>query len=103
MTVVAKLTVCQHCHKGKVNRPRGLCWGCWHDPAVRFIYPVGSGNPDTARYVPKTYGGRGRGEEDDEPTMEELERMIAEQYPTMPPASPWELAAPPPSPRPRRS
>lgn len=84
--------LCRHCSKKKVNRPRGLCWTCWHDPAVRFLYPVGSANPATARYVPKTRGGLGREAVDDEPTEEELDAMIAEQLPTMPPASPEELS-----------
>jgi len=31
--------ICQHCMKRKVNRPRGLCWGCWYTPGVRDLYP----------------------------------------------------------------
>lgn len=76
--------LCRHCSACVVSRPRGLCWHCWHDPAVRYLYPAGSANPATARYVPKIFGGLGREAVDGEPTMEELEAMIAEQLPTMP-------------------
>lgn len=31
--------VCQHCERKKVTRPRGLCWGCHAQPAVREKYP----------------------------------------------------------------
>ncbi len=31
--------LCRHCHTGKVNRPRGLCWDCFRKPAVRGLYP----------------------------------------------------------------
>ncbi len=31
--------VCRHCHQGKVNRPRGLCWTCYYRPGVRERYP----------------------------------------------------------------
>ena len=27
--------VCRHCHVKKVNRPRGLCWTCYHTPGLR--------------------------------------------------------------------
>lgn len=30
--------VCSHCRRKKVNRPRGLCWGCYHTPGVRGLY-----------------------------------------------------------------
>ena len=30
---------CTHCRTGKVNRPRGLCWGCFYAPGVRSLYP----------------------------------------------------------------
>jgi hypothetical protein len=33
---------CQHCGKPKVNRPRGLCWGCYYAPGVRERYGSGS-------------------------------------------------------------
>ncbi len=30
---------CVHCKVGKVNRPRGLCWPCYHIPGVKEQYP----------------------------------------------------------------
>lgn len=32
-------TICRHCGKAKVNRPRGLCWSCFYRPGVRDAYP----------------------------------------------------------------
>lgn len=34
-----KSKVCRHCRKGTVNRPLGLCWGCYYAPGVRALYP----------------------------------------------------------------
>ncbi len=31
-------TICRHCNKSKVNRPRGLCWSCYYAPGVRERY-----------------------------------------------------------------
>jgi hypothetical protein len=45
--------LCRHCLTWRVNRPRGLCWTCWHTPGVCALYPstskfsrcgVGQGN-----------------------------------------------------------
>ena len=33
------IPICQNCHKGKVNRPRQLCWSCYYAPGVRDRYP----------------------------------------------------------------
>ena len=30
---------CRHCGKGRVNRPRGLCWTCYYTPGVKELYP----------------------------------------------------------------
>jgi hypothetical protein len=30
---------CRHCHRPKVNRPRGLCWSCYYSPGVKDKYP----------------------------------------------------------------
>jgi hypothetical protein len=30
---------CMHCGYGKVSRPRGLCWTCYRDPAIRTNHP----------------------------------------------------------------
>lgn len=55
-------TGCRHCGGGPVNRPRGLCWTCYHKPGVRELYPSAS------KYAPTG-----------EPTREELDAMITEQ------------------------
>ena len=34
-----KPTICRHCKKCKVNRPLGLCWGCYYRPGIRDLYP----------------------------------------------------------------
>ena len=31
--------ICKHCHKSKVNRPRGLCWSCYYTPGVKDQHP----------------------------------------------------------------
>lgn len=31
--------LCGECKKNNVNRPRGLCWGCYYRPGVREKYP----------------------------------------------------------------
>lgn len=60
--------VCRHCGERKVNRPRGLCWGCYYTPGVKEKYPV------TCKTAPRG-----------EPTEAELEAMIAEQMANLPP------------------
>jgi hypothetical protein len=46
--------LCRHCKKCPVNRPRGLCHGCYYAPGgIRELYPKGSANPATAKYVPQ--------------------------------------------------
>lgn len=32
-------TPCRHCGRGKVNRPRGLCWTCYYTPGIRELHP----------------------------------------------------------------
>ncbi len=54
--------LCRHCTKGKVNRPRGLCWRCYYTPGVKALYGI------THKFAPKP-----------EPTEAELEALIAEQ------------------------
>ena len=84
---------CQHCGHVPANKPRRLCYRCYRDPAVKPLYPVGSGNPLTAKSVPRQAGGLGA---DAQETLEDLERLIAERYPTMPPATPHEREYRPP-------
>lgn len=31
--------ICRHCKKCNVNRPRGLCWGCYYTPGIKELYP----------------------------------------------------------------
>jgi hypothetical protein len=33
---------CRHCGRCPVSRPRGLCYACSAEPAVRALYPVTS-------------------------------------------------------------
>jgi hypothetical protein len=54
--------ICRHCRKRPVNRPCGLCWGCYYAPGVKELYP------STSKFRAKR-----------EPTMAELEALIAEQ------------------------
>src|SRR5262245_18184497 len=39
--VMSAPPVCRHCcnPSRRVNRPRGLCWSCFYNPAVRDLYP----------------------------------------------------------------
>lgn len=52
-------TVCRHCRRRAVNRPRGTCWSCYYTPGVRNLYPsrarrgVGLGNPSASLAVPE--------------------------------------------------
>src|SRR5262245_15007973 len=47
-------TICQHCRRCKVNRPRGLCWTCYYTPGVRELYPPTS---KFARCGPGNFNG----------------------------------------------
>ena len=52
--------VCKHCGGPKANRPRGLCYWCYHDPEIRAEYPKqstssnhrGFGNEQVAKPLP---------------------------------------------------
>jgi hypothetical protein len=41
------MTLCRHCKRHSVNRPRGLCWTCYYTPGVRDSYP------STSKYAAK--------------------------------------------------
>lgn len=30
---------CRHCGRGKICRPRGLCWTCYYTPGVKEQFP----------------------------------------------------------------
>lgn len=61
---------CRHCKSArKIGKsPRGLCWKCLDNLAIRALYPL----PEKRR-VPVN-----------DPTEAELDAMIAAQLPTMP-------------------
>lgn len=42
--------ICRHCERCKVNRPKGLCWGCYYAPGVRELYP------STSKYAKRGVG-----------------------------------------------
>ena len=58
---------CRHCHKRPAWRPRGLCWSCHRNTAIRALYPIES------KYAPKR-----------EPTEAELDLLIAERMRNLP-------------------
>lgn len=60
---------CLHCTEPTKVPKRGLCLFCWTDEAVRRLYP--------RRYSKDEQQG-------DDTSAADLERMIAEQLPTMP-------------------
>lgn len=53
---------CRHCGHPKVNRPRGLCWRCWHRPEVLVQYP------STSIYARHGVGNGGKGQLPRHPT-----------------------------------
>lgn len=59
--------MCQHCRTRFVNRSRDLCWECYYTPDIKALYR------------PKN-----RTANDPEPTMAELDAMIAEQMQCLP-------------------
>ena len=44
------ILICRHCGKGKVNRPRGLCWTCYYTDGVKDMYP------STSKYARRGVG-----------------------------------------------
>ncbi len=51
------MTLCRHCHQHPIHRPRGLCWACWHDLAIREQYPPATGKRWTASSI-RDFNGR---------------------------------------------
>jgi hypothetical protein len=45
---------CQHCNKGKICRPRGLCFPCYYTPAIRERFP------STSKYAYRGVGNHFR-------------------------------------------
>jgi hypothetical protein len=64
---MASRKACKHCGQVKLMFCRGLCWKCGSKPAIRDQYPL----------IRKKY-------DLDDPTAEELERMVAEQAAKLP-------------------
>lgn len=52
MSVTQEVTrkICRHCNKIPINRPRGLCWGCYYTPGVKDKYP------STSKYARRGHG-----------------------------------------------
>lgn len=46
---------CQHCHKNLQTKPRGLCFSCHRNLAIRNQYPT-SGSKFARRGVPDRHG-----------------------------------------------
>ena len=73
--------ICRHCGAKRAIRPRGLCWGCYYAPGVKALYPPGSANPATAKYL----GARFRGGADPPgETPADVDRLVAEQRANLP-------------------
>jgi hypothetical protein len=68
------LPLCLHCNVRKGCRPRGLCPKCFDDVEIRCLYQLRNGSRDVKPAK--------------EPTMQELDAMIAERLPTMPGGKP---------------
>ena len=49
--------LCRHCGVKKINRPRALCWRCFHVEGVKDLYPPLPGSY-AANSVPKAGQGR---------------------------------------------
>lgn len=32
------MSLCRHCSRNRIGRPRGLCWSCYYRPGVRERY-----------------------------------------------------------------
>lgn len=60
---------CIHCRKRKRCRPRGLCWTCYYDQAVRAMYPL-SDSP--------TVRGRPRGRDPQPDEIAARARLVRE-------------------------
>ena len=60
--------ICRHCSTRKVTRPRGLCWTCYYTPGIKRLYfSTSKKSPNCAK------------PNEGEPTMEELDAMVAER------------------------
>jgi hypothetical protein len=53
---------CQHCKRRRVNRPRGLCWGCYYTPGIVNRYP------SVSKYGRRGVGGLNRSRMPEIPT-----------------------------------
>lgn len=46
------MTLCRHCGRNVVSRPRGLCWACYYTPGLR------DGYPSTSKFARRGLGSR---------------------------------------------
>ena len=53
---------CRHCQRRRANRPRGLCWTCYHAPGVREQFP------STSKFTRRGVGHQCLGQEMPAPT-----------------------------------
>jgi hypothetical protein len=60
---------CKNCRRLPVNRPRGLCWGCWHKPEVLARFPI------TSKFCPQV------------PTLGNSQKLPADQPTTSRPGT----------------
>lgn len=44
------MALCRHCNKSTATRPRGLCWSCHNNQAVRAMYP------STSKFASRGFG-----------------------------------------------
>lgn len=44
--------VCRHCKRAPINRPGGLCWGCFYTPGVRGLYGVSEPKAEPPKSLP---------------------------------------------------
>lgn len=63
----SQMPFCLHCQQNR-SQKRGLCMRCYRDDSIRAQYPPRNKNGQPLR----------------EPTWEEVEAMVAANYPTMP-------------------
>lgn len=74
---------CRHCKRIRLCVGRGLCRSCYSQPAIRALFDR---LPYVRRHQPSISGDRS--------TMAELDRIEAEQRPTMPPERECNLHSP---------
>lgn len=55
------MALCRHCQRKQISRPRGLCWTCFYDPAIREQFPVLTKfRRDISGAIARDFNGPGR-------------------------------------------